>query len=235
MPNLTLIADDSRHEIPFSHESTARELLEAADFGIRSGCRGNGACGLCLVQVIAGNANPPTKNERLILSFDQIEQGIRLACQLIPEKDLFIRIVNAAPGSGWRDLGTGPFTPLYLSGNQIPKANYGLAVDLGTTHISLSIWDLDHRQRVSGRFGMNPQSCYGTDVVTRLIAAGQSAENARRIARMPLVAVHDALMDMCSRGCIDLRNVMKVAIVGNTAMLALLTKTDPQILLQPNF
>lgn len=236
MPNLTLIADDIRHEVPFSNGSTARELLEAADFGIRSGCRGNGACGLCLVQVIAGNANPPTKNERLILSPEQIELGIRLACQLIPEKDLCIRIVNAAPGSGWRDLGTGPFTPSHLpEGDQIPKIAYGLAVDLGTTHISLSIWNLDHGQRVSGRIGMNPQSHYGTDVVTRLIAAGQSAENARRIARMPLVAVHDALMDMCSQDGFDLRDVREVAIVGNTAMLALLTETDPQILLQPNY
>jgi uncharacterized 2Fe-2S/4Fe-4S cluster protein (DUF4445 family) len=236
MPKLTLIADDSRREVPFSNGSTARELLEAAGLGIRSGCRGNGACGLCLVQIISGNANSPTRNERITLSSEQIERSIRLACQLIPKKDLCIRIVNAAPKSGWRDLGTEPFTPPRLStGVQFPKVNYGLAVDLGTTHISLSLWDLDPGQRVCGRFGMNPQSYYGTDVVTRLIAAGQSQENARRIALMPLDAVHDALMDMCSRDGFDLRNIREVAIVGNTAMLALLTETDPQILLQPNF
>lgn len=236
MPNLTLIADDSGHQIPFSKGSTARELLEAAGLGIRSGCRGNGACGLCLVQIIAGNANSPTKNERLTLSSEQIERGIRLACQLVPDNDLCIRIVNAAPESGWRDLGPGPFTPQRLSsGGQIPKANYGLAVDLGTTHISLSLWDLENDNRVFGRIGTNPQSCYGTDVVTRLIAAGQSSENAQRMARMPLDAVHDALMNICSLEGFDSGAVREVVIVGNTAMLALLTETDPGILLQPNY
>ena len=85
-------------------------------FRIRSGCRGNGACGLCLVQIVAGNANLPTKNERLILSPEQIERNIRLACQLIPEKDLCIRIINTVSESGWRDLGPGqlPCTPSYL-------------------------------------------------------------------------------------------------------------------------
>jgi uncharacterized 2Fe-2S/4Fe-4S cluster protein (DUF4445 family) len=82
---------------------------------------------------------------------------------------------------------------------------------------------------------MNPQSYYGTDVVTRLIAAEQSAESARRVARMPLDAVHEALMDMCSQSGFDIRNVSEVAIVGNTAMLTLLTETDPRILLQPYF
>jgi uncharacterized 2Fe-2S/4Fe-4S cluster protein (DUF4445 family) len=235
MPKLTLITDDISQEIPFSNESTAHELLEAAGLGIRSGCRGNGACGLCLVQIAAGNANLPTKNERLILSPEQIERGIRLACQLVPENDLCIRIVNAAPKSGWRNLGPCPFTPSNPStGVKFPKIAYGLAVDLGTTHISLSLWDLEHGNRVCGRIGTNPQSHYGTDVVTRLIAAGQSAENARRMARMPLDAVHDALMDMCSRDGFDLRNIREVAIVGNTAMLALLTETDPRTLLQPH-
>ena len=72
------------------------------------------------------------------------------------------------------------------------------------------------------------------DVVTRLIAAGQSPENAHRIARMTLDAVHEGLMDMCSRDGFDLRNVCEVTIVGNTPMLALLTETDPHILLNPH-
>lgn len=239
MPNLTLITDDSTREIPFYHGSTARELLDAAGIRIRSGCRGNGACGLCLVQIVAGSANLPTKNERLILSPEQIERSIRLACQLIPEKDLCIRIINMVSKSGWWDLSPDqlPCTPSHLHPKtcvQFPRIAYGLAVDLGTTHINLSLWDLKHGHRVSSRIGMNPQSYYGMDVVTRLIAAGQSPENAHSIACMTLDAVHEGLMDLCSRGGFGLRNVCEVTIVGNTTMLVLLTETDPHILLNPH-
>ncbi len=146
MPSITLITDSTTREIPFSSGSTARELLDAAGIRIRLGCRGNGACGLCLVQIVEGFANLPTKNERLILSSEQIEQNIRLACQLIPDpdKDLCIRVINHVSQSSWRNLNPCqlPCTPSHLNpstGEQLLKTTYGLAVDLGTTHISLSL------------------------------------------------------------------------------------------------
>jgi len=238
MPKLTVISDDITSEIPFSHgpSSSVRELLDGAGQRVRSGCRGNGACGLCLVQIVAGNNNGPTKNERLILSPEQLARNIRLACQLTPENDLCIRIVSTASPSDWRDLAAAPCTPTHLHpevGTQSTKTAYGLAVDLGTTHISLSLWDLKHGRRLSGRTGQNPQSCFGADVVTRLNAAGQSPEFARSLARMARDAIQEALLDMCSRSGLDPGEVVHVTIVGNTPMLALLTESDSQPLLQP--
>lgn len=238
MPRLTVITNDITHEMSFSHGSTLREILDAADLRVRSGCRGNGACGLCLVQIVAGNNNDLTKNERLLLSPEQLEQNIRLACQLMPENDLCVRIAGPTSPSDWRDLAAAPCTPTHHHpevGTQATKTTYGMAVDLGTTHISLSLWDLKHGRRLSGRTGQNPQSCFGADVVTRLIAAGQSREFARRLARMAIDAVREGLLDMCSQNAIDPREVVHVTIVGNTPMLALLTETDPQPLLQPSF
>ena len=109
MPKLTVINDDDSREIIFSHGSSVREILDVAGIRVRSGCRGNGACGLCLVQIEAGNVNNPTKNESLILSSEQIEKNTRLACQLMPKNDLRIRIqgtvsgenVPAASMDGW--------------------------------------------------------------------------------------------------------------------------------------
>ncbi len=226
MPRLTVIANDVAHEIPFSRGASVREILDATGLRVRSGCRGNGACGLCLVQIEAGEVDDPTKSERLILSPEQLERNTRLACQLMPEGDLRIRIVDGASKSHWRELGRD-------RGDSLRGVSAGLAVDLGTTHISLSLWDLEHGHRLSGRIGLNPQFYYGADVVTRLIAAGESASNARKIARMPLDAVGEALLDMCSRDGLSPRDVSRVAVVGNTPMLALLTETDSQTLLRP--
>jgi uncharacterized 2Fe-2S/4Fe-4S cluster protein (DUF4445 family) len=114
------------------------------------------------------------------------------------------------------------------------REGYGLAIDLGTTQISLSLWDLKGSSRLHSRLGPNPQFAYGADVVTRLLAAGESPEIARRLARLPLEAVAEALQDLCVRHGIEIEEIVEVAIVGNTAMLALLTEADPRQLLQPS-
>ena len=119
-------------------------------------------------------------------------------------------------------------------GLQSAKTAYGLAVDLGTTQISLSLWDLQHGDRLSGRIGLNPQSHYGSDVLTRLIAAGESVENAQRIARIALDAIREAFLEICGQGGFSPAAVTRLTIVGNTSMLALLTQTDPRMLLQPD-
>lgn len=238
MPKITVVTDKAACELPFSSGPTLREILESAGLEIRSGCLGNGACGLCLVQVEAGGTNSHTKNECLLLSPEQLRGNVRLACQIVPEDDLRIRIINRMPKSNWKDLGSGllPCSPICqhpLTEVRRSEAVYGLAIDLGTTHISLSLLDLRAGRRLSCRIGANPQSFCGADVVTRLTAAVQSEELALRLARMPLDAIHEALMDMLSRSGLDPRKVIDVAIVGNTSMLALLTKTDPGMLLQP--
>jgi uncharacterized 2Fe-2S/4Fe-4S cluster protein (DUF4445 family) len=252
MPQLTVMADDTIQDLPFSQGSSVREILDAAGLRVRSGCRGNAACGLCLVQIEAGIANNPTRNELLILTPEQHEQNIRLSCQLLPENDLRIRIINPASKSDWRDL-----APLHLpcapsplhraapdqAGRRVPAeagvdsqfTEYGLAVDLGTTHISLSLWDLQHGNRISGRRGRNPQSCFGTDVVTRLLAADASPDDAGKIARMPLAAIAEAVQDICSRDGLNPWDIVQITIVGNTPMLLLLTEADSQLLLQPRF
>jgi signal transduction histidine kinase/ferredoxin len=96
MPKLTVVSDNTFREIPFSPGFSIRDILDAAGIRIRSGCRGNGACGLCLVRVEAGTANDPTKNELLLVTGEQIGQNIRLACQVTPADDLSVRIIGRA-------------------------------------------------------------------------------------------------------------------------------------------
>ena len=110
---------------------------------------------------------------------------------------------------------------------------YGLAVDLGTTNISVSLWDLEHGERLASRVGSNPQSHYGSDVVMRLIAAGESAENAARIRGLPSTPSARHFWRCAGASGLSPAAVSRHDVVGNTSMLALLTETDSRILLQP--
>ena len=152
MPELTVMRKEETRRIPFTSGQSLRDILDTTDLRVRSGCRGMGACGLCRVRIEEGNVSPPTSNERMHLSRTELDQGIRLACQIVAESDLQIAILSPARESVWRctpreierrDGRPSRFFPL----NDLPgriESPYGVAVDLGTTHIHLSLYDLSN-------------------------------------------------------------------------------------------
>ena len=107
MPYLIVKSESEKRRIPYTIGQSIRQTLDMANIRVRSGCRGTGACGLCLVKVEAGDAGELSENERLHLDDDAVEDGIRLACQMFPDSDLTIRIMAPAPKSNWRPLETG--------------------------------------------------------------------------------------------------------------------------------
>ncbi len=175
---------------------------------------------------------------------------MRLACQVRPQSDIEVSILSREPVSSWRAI-PAPSTALpgfssvtsksFIS--KLPKCPgkpYGVAVDLGTTHISLSFYDLSTGEWLAGRRGLNPQGIYGADVMARLVAANESQQAAGELKRLVVDAIGSAIMDVAVReGFFDNKRgaeqVVRVAIVGNTAMLALLFGRNFHLLLQPAY
>lgn len=65
--------------------------LAEKGFFIPSACGGQGLCGYCKVEMIE-NPAPPTLIEKSRLKQEEIDRGIRLACQLRVDRDIRIRI-----------------------------------------------------------------------------------------------------------------------------------------------
>jgi uncharacterized 2Fe-2S/4Fe-4S cluster protein (DUF4445 family) len=107
-------------------------------------------------------------------------------------------------------------------------------VDLGTTHISLSLFDLTSAQWLAGRQGLNPQASFGADVMTRLMAATESPDQIQSLRRHSIEAIGSALADIAQRDGINLQQVVRLTLVGNTAMLALMSGRNSNLLLQPS-
>ncbi len=241
MSVLTVRLDKEECHIPFVHGHSLLEILGATNHRIHSGCNGRGACGLCRVQIVAGKVNEPTLSESVQLDSTQLAQGIRLACQVMPKRDLQIVILNPAPKSNWRSLrdeermraNRNPLPHLKGLARKV-KEPYGIAVDLGTTHISLSLHDLSSGKQLTGRYGLNPQMDFGSDVMTRLVAASKSSEQAQAMSQQVIEAIGEALLDIAVMEGIVLKKVVHLSIVGNTTMLALLSGRNYNLLLQPN-
>jgi uncharacterized 2Fe-2S/4Fe-4S cluster protein (DUF4445 family) len=159
----------------------------------------------------------------------------------MPKYDLNIVILAPAPKSAWRHLdsvadcrnrrlpvGLLPDLPLEV------KKPYGVAVDLGTTHISLSLFDLTSARLLAGRHGLNPQATFGADVMTRLVAAAESPEQVQDLRRQSIEAIGSVLTDIALRDGINLQQVVRLMLVGNTAMIALMSGRNSNLLLQPS-
>lgn len=238
---LLLDIDGETHRIGFDSGPSVRDLLDTTEFRVRSGCRGLGACGLCRVRISAGEVGEPTLNEYLHLSPELLEQGVRLACQVRPQHDLRVAILNPAPPSNWRST---PDAALHNARAQPEEGRWlppgvrhpcGVAVDLGTTNLCLSLYDLAQGRWLADRTGRNPQARFGADVVTRLMAAAESAATAQEISGLAVMAIGEGLLDIATREGFDLHRVVYLTVVGNTAMLALLSGRNAGLLLQPAY
>lgn len=241
MPVLLLDIDGEVHRIGFDSGPSVRDVLDATDFRVRSGCRGLGACGLCRVRITAGEAGVPTLSECLHLSPELLEQGVRLACQVRPQHDLRLEILNPAPPSNWKST---PDAALHSvraqagEGRLLPpevRQPCGVAVDLGTTNLCLSLYDLVKGRWLADRTGRNPQARFGADVITRLVAAAESPATAQDIGGLAVAAIGEGLLDIATREGFDLHRIVYLTVVGNTAMLALLSGRNAELLLQPAY
>lgn len=241
MPVLTVRLENRFREIPFTPGQSIRDILDFTDIRVRAGCNGSGACGLCRIRIESGMVHKPTKKECAIVDSSLSAEGIRLACQVRPTTNVQIGILNLAQRSNWRNLPAGERCTI-LPHREFPireythrkKPPFGVAVDLGTTHISVSLLNLVTGERQSGRIGKNPQINSGSDVMTRLVSASGSSQQASRLSEMLRTAIGEALQDIASRDGINLSQVVRFTLVGNTAMLALLSKRNYHLLTKPS-
>ncbi|MCK6551559.1 ASKHA domain-containing protein [Myxococcota bacterium] len=193
--------------------------------GVAAECDGNGACGACRVRVEAGVVPPPTDAERANLRDDELAHGYRLACQLRPTSDLELEVPDDASARTWRVI-EGLVEP------SVRGAGIGAAVDLGSTRVRVSVWSLDRGERLAAVAGPNPQARHGIDVLTRLAAARDPAR-ADVLSTLAKSAIAEGLTRAMAYAGIQDARIDQLVVVGNTAMLALLTRRGSDALLDP--
>jgi uncharacterized 2Fe-2S/4Fe-4S cluster protein (DUF4445 family) len=224
--------------IEVAEGQSVREALDTSDCRVRAACGGSGTCGACVVRLIGGEVSPPTVAEYMKLSSEERAAGTRLACQLRLRGRAEIQLDQPAPPSHWKSI---PPQNLAAIASQLPELQkhiYGVAVDLGTTHIRVTLWDRRHGKRIASRCGPNPQGSFGADVLNRLEAARSHPAHATEMAKLARTAIIQAVRDILARDVGEvtpmLSEIGQVLIVGNTAMLALLTGHGGDALIDPD-
>ena len=95
---------------------------------------------------------------------------------------------------------------------------YGAAIDMGSTKLAAYLVDLDTGAVIGAAGRDNPQSRYGSDIITRLAFAVQSEENRKTLQHLLREAVQDLIVMVCGNHDVRQDVILEVTLVGNTAM-----------------
>jgi uncharacterized 2Fe-2S/4Fe-4S cluster protein (DUF4445 family) len=208
------------YEIPASEEGkTLLALLRKRQVFLDAPCNGKGTCGKCKIKFLSG-APEATEKERRLLTEKELAAGMRLACHTVPQGDC---VINTGAGNhGWTGGGE-------LKRTGAMTAALGIAIDIGTTTLAASMFDMDTGRELAVATGINHQRSFGADVISRIEAAnrGLAKELQLSIQKDLELLISKLLADESetedeSGAKTNHSHIKKVVIAGNTTMCHLL-------------
>jgi len=233
-------------EVPLAAGQSVAEALQGAGVDFETPCAGAGMCGQCLVLVQNHAGVSVTPHETI--SDADTARGVRLACQLRPDRDLAIRLLERPESGPILAAPAAALTPPHLApaarvdpdrrllvyeSESIPLPSWdegwserGLAVDLGTTTLVVTLVCLRSGRSLATASALNPQTRLGHDVMTR-IGRGSSPEGLVELTDAVRQGLSRLTDEVCRRDGCDPGAVVDVAVGGNTTMLQLAAGIDP--------
>lgn len=252
----TLYVDPLNLSLPFTPGESVLEILQRGGIAIESPCGGQGVCGQCAIRVQEPQSVPETPHENIAdtdgarglrlacrLKPDQdlrihLLDDFRTGAQMLQARSFVVeggplpasRLSPAvhleytdqacwlqyAGRADWEKLAVweAGFTPK------------GLAIDLGTTTLVLSLLCLHSGEELATASGLNPQIAFGHDVMTR-IHHGSSPEGLDALSGAIQEALNALIVEICAQSGSQPLEILDVVLGGNTTMLQLLAGIDP--------
>ena len=111
----------------------------------------------------------------------------------------------------------------------------GLAVDLGCTKVAVYLLDLESGEQLAAAGVPNPQIPFGEDLISRLVYAVKSPEQAAELASRVRESIASLAAKLCGTAAVELSQIADVCVVGNTAMMHLFLQLPVARLLHAPF
>jgi len=233
-----------------------RETLLRNGINIEGPCGGQGICGQCGIWVESPDDVPPTPHKkispeqekaglrlscrtypktdmtiRLPEDFSRDAHRIRQAQHILEgERISWGRVASAVHISrddhAWRMRYDRASDSVVIPGWREDMEPKGLAVDLGTTTMVVTLISLLSGEELATASSLNPQSSYGYDVISRIRYAS-TQEGLDRLHDTVARGLNQLIRQACSDSESDPQEILDVVIGGNTTMLELAAGIDP--------
>ncbi len=193
----------SQKEIEVDEGTKVSDAAKYAGVEIALPCGGNGRCGRCLVSLT-----------------DSCGDTV-LACKTVIDRDLDVYIPQK---DGGKVVAAKDYRKIELEDHTPLSDGYGLAVDIGTTTVALSMVDMEDGLDVYNAADVNGQKILGDDVLARIqYAADGGTDELRKL----IVNTINDLADSYEGDGFSKSKIGAVYIAGNTTMEHLFVGVDP--------
>lgn len=210
-------------------EKTILEIASECGVNIDGNCAGKGTCGKCRVRLVSGECAPACGvHASHELSEEDKAAGWILACTNVLKTDAVIEVPETdTTASRKKKLIHLPEGFCADKGN---KNAVGVAVDIGTTTVVTSFWDIETGEMIDVDAMTNPQGAYGADVISRISFATENENGLSTLHEKVIGAINSSAENFCHRNNRNVEDIKKYAVVGNTTMSHLFLNIDPSSL-----
>ena len=249
MTKLTILP--FKKKVGIRTDETVMQVLRRGGYEIEGPCNGQGICGKCRIRV-ENPADVPQTPHRRISETEAREKGIRLACRLIPPGDITVHlpddfsvdarilegehldgielkpaaVVVSRKDAYWLQY-AGEDSEVILQKWGPQFSAKGLAIDIGTTTLVVTLFCLVTGKELSTASSINPQTKFGHDILSR-IQKGSTAEGLAEVAGVVRKELNRLVQAACKKSNAVVDEILDVVIGGNTTMLTLVAAINPE-------
>jgi len=204
---ITFYPDNKSIEVP--EDTTVLSAALSSGIYINSVCGGDGICGKCKVFIRRGGG----------------QKGSCLACKALVRENIEVDI-PAESRLGPNTKTNGKTHPQESKKLEYVSGHFGLALDIGTTTISVQLVNLDNKKILGTRSGFNRQASFGADIITRIIYADQE-NGLEKLHNAVSSTINQLIQVLALESRVNINDITSIVCAGNTTMIHLLLKKPP--------
>ncbi|MFW6035066.1 MAG: ASKHA domain-containing protein [Halothermotrichaceae bacterium] len=227
MYKIKVFVNGEENKIKAPSSSNLLDILQNNGINISAPCAGQGKCGKCKVKIVNSFSSDQLKKKELeLLSQEEVDKGVRLACRTIVDRDMTIYVdessINEDNTMEIKKDSVSIDTGLKTDFNKeklVSTDTYGLAVDIGTTTIVIYLIDLLDGEEIDVTAFANPQRRYGADVVSRVNFTLDNEDGIKKMQQILMNSLNQSIKKLAEKNELKKEKISQAVVVGNTIML----------------
>lgn len=211
LPEITIVRGKQQYKLRCEAGESILQVMLRNSIYLSAYCGGRGVCGKCKIRLLEGHLDI-TEPDRKFFTEEELKEGYRLSCFAYPGHICKVQLMEGDEGN-FRIVTEGLAAS---NGGTAVDDSYGIAIDIGTTTIAISLVGLLSKKVLHTHTMVNKQRAYGADVLSRIKYVNEG--NLALLQGIIREELQKGIEELVKDTKIDKNKIQSVAIAGNTTM-----------------
>lgn len=180
---------------------------------------------------------PPTSRDN-ISDWSRLKRGLKVGFGLPDieiDPPLIVKLPHVLRAQKWVVTVTlrydppGPAFIIEIESGDTRAKDYAVAIDIGTTTLSMCLIDLNTGEATVETSDYNPQISFGEDVISRIIFS-QKGDGLKILQAKLVEKLNSMIQELVDQAGVSIENIYYISAAGNTTMSHLMLGLDPKYL-----